>query len=352
MARLPLALGLTVTGLIGIFILSPSPIDATAYTPPPAPALTGAFAPNQALQGGTLLGSEQFHWPEEADVDNQGRVYAGSVGGRIQRIYPDGKVETFADTGGRPLGMDFDKQGNLIVCDSYKGLLSINPDGIISTLTTETDGIPYKFTDDLDIAADGMIYFSDASSKYGQLEYILDMMEARPWGRLIRFDPQTHKTETLLKDLYFANGVAVSQNGEFVLVNETYRYRVTRYWLKGEKAGTSDIFADNLPGFPDGISQSGRGTFWVALATLRNADADAMHPHPFLKNLVAKLPEALRPKPARYGLIAEYDENGTLLRSLHDPDASVAYMVTSVQEHEDYLYLGSIANNALVKLKR
>lgn len=351
MARLPLAIGLTFTGLLTAFVLAPGPIDATSYTPPPAPALEGVFTPNTLLQQGVPLGGNHLHWPEHADVDSQGRVYAGSVGGLVQRIYPDGKVETFADTGGRPLGMDFDAQGNLIVCDSYKGLLSIDPDGKITVLATETDGIPYKFTDDVEVAADGMIYFSDASSKYGQLEYILDMMEARPWGRLIRFDPGTGKTETLLRDLYFANGVALSQNGDFVLVNETYRYRITRYWLKGEKAGTHDVFADNLPGFPDGISQSGRGTFWVALATLRNKQADTMHPYPFFKNLAAKLPKPLHPKPATYGLVAEMDENGTPLRSFHDPDAKVAYMVTAAQEHEGYLYLGSIANNVVVKLK-
>lgn len=351
MSRLPLAIALLASGLIGAFILAPSPIDAAAYTPPVAPPLDGIYAPNTLLQSGTAIGNTHFHWPEDADVDAQGRIYAGSVGGLIQRVYPDGNVETFADTGGRPLGMDFDAQGNLIVCDSYKGLLSISPDGKITVLATETDGIPFRFTDDVEIAPDGMIYFSDASSKFGQTEYMLDMFEARPWGRLIRFDPTSGKAETLLRDLYFANGVAVSKDGDFVLVNETYRYRVTRFWLKGDKAGTHDVFMDNLPGFPDGISQSGRGTFWIALATLRNADADNLHPYPAIKNLVAKLPEALRPKPARYGLVAEVDEAGNPLRSLHDPEGRVAYMVTSAQEHEGHLYLGSIANNAVIRIK-
>jgi sugar lactone lactonase YvrE len=351
MARLTLAIGLITAGAIGAFVLAPSPIDPVAYTPPPAPALEGAYAPNNALQTGVALGSGQFQWPEDADVDSQGRVYSGSVTGLVQRVYPDGTMETFADTGGRPLGMDFDSQGHLIVCDSYKGLLSIDPEGKITVLATETDGIPYKFADDLDIAPDGMIYFSDASSKYGQTEYMLDMFEARPWGRLIRFDPTTGKTQTLMKDLYFANGVAVSKDGDFVLVNETYRYRVARYWLKGEKAGTQDIFMDNLPGFPDGISPSGRGTFWIALATPRNSDADTMHPHPALKKLVAKLPDALRPKPARYGFVVEVDESGKPIRSLQDPEGRVAFMVTSAQEHQGHLYLGSIANNAIVKVK-
>lgn len=351
MSRLPLILVFIFAGLFSIFLLMPSPIDALAYVPPPAPPLEGVFAPNEHLVAGEPLGNDLFHWPEDVDVDAEGRIYAGSVGGLIQRIYPDGKTETFADTQGRPLGMDFDQQGNLIVCDSYKGLLSISPEGKISTLTTGAEDIPFKFTDDVDVASDGMIYFSDASSKYGQLEYIFDMMEARPWGRLLRYNPVTGKTDTLLKDLYFANGVAVSSNNEYVLVNETYRYRVTRYWLRGEKAGTHDVFIDNLPGFPDGIAPSGRGTFWVALATLRNAQGDAMHPYPQIKNLIAKLPDALHPQPAKYGLVAEIDENGKVLRSLHDPDASTAFMVTSAHEHDGFLYLGSISNNAVVRLK-
>lgn len=37
----------------------------------------------------------------------------------------------------------------------------------------------------------------------------------------------------LLKDLYFANGVALSKDESFVLVAETFQYRISRYWLKG-----------------------------------------------------------------------------------------------------------------------
>ena len=36
-------------------------------------------------------------------------------------------------------------------------------DGEITVLSTEYEGVPFLLTDDLDIASDGMIYFSDAS---------------------------------------------------------------------------------------------------------------------------------------------------------------------------------------------
>ncbi len=263
--------------------LKTSPIDPLAWDAPAAPQMTGVLEPNDTLMKAELLGQGQLHGPEDTAVDSQGRVYAGLADGRVVRLDASGKVETFVDTGGRPLGMDFDAAGNLILADAWKGLLRIDPQGKVETLATEADGVPFAFTDDLDIASDGRIYFSDASSKFHQPDYILDLLEARPHGRLLRYDPSTGKTEVLLKDLYFANGVALSANEDFVLVNETYRYRITRYWLKGEKAGQHEVFIDNLPGLPDNLQGDRKGTFWVALPTPRKADADFLHRHPWLK---------------------------------------------------------------------
>ena len=71
--------------------------------------------------------------------------------------------------------------------------------------------MPFRFTDNLDLARDGTVYFSDASSRYGQADYMLDLLEARPHGRLLRYDPASRRTTVLLRDLYFANGVALSR---------------------------------------------------------------------------------------------------------------------------------------------
>ena len=151
------------------------------------------------------------------------------------------------------------------------------------------------------------------------------------------FDPATGKTDVLLKDLYFANGVALSQNEDFVLVNETYRYRIQRYWLKGEKAGTHDLFADNLPGMPDNLQGDRAGTFWVALPTPRKSDADFLQAQPWAKAQLAKLPRSLWPKPASYGLAIALNEKGEIVQSLHDTSGTHLRMVTSVKPVGDYL---------------
>ncbi|MBB1609138.1 MULTISPECIES: SMP-30/gluconolactonase/LRE family protein [unclassified Pseudomonas] len=330
--------------------ITPSPIDPVAWNPPPAPPMTGVLEPNDTLMKAELLGLGQVKGPEDTAVDAQGRVYAGLDDGRVVRL-DNGQVTTFAETGGRPLGMDFDAQGNLIVADAWKGLLKIDAQGKITVLSTEADGVPFAFADDLDIASDGRIYFSDASSRFHQPDYILDYLETRPHGRLLRYDPATGKTETLLKDLYFANGVTLSANEDFVLVNETYRYRIARYWLKGPKAGQQDIFIDNLPGLPDNLQGDRKGTFWVALPTPRKADADFILAQPWLKRQLTKLPRALLPKPVPYGLVIAVDENGQIVRSLHDTSGQHLRMITSAKPVGDYLYFGSLENDRIGRLK-
>ena len=331
--------------------ITPSPIDPLAWQAPTAPAMTGVLEPNDTLMKAELLGRGQLHGPEDTAVDARGRVYAGLHDGRIVRLEADGSVTPFADTRGRPLGMDFDAAGKLIVADAYKGLLSIDPQGQIQVLTSEAEGLPFKFTDDLDIASDGTIYFSDASSRFAQPDYLLDLLEARPHGRLLSYHPGSGETRVLLKDLYFANGVALSADEDFVLVNETYRYRISRYWLKGDKAGSRDVFIDNLPGLPDNLQGDRAGTFWVALPTPRKADADFLHRHPWLKAQLAKLPRALWPKAIPYGFAIALNEQGEIVRSLHDTSGTHLRMVTSVKPVGDYLYFGSLDNDRIGRLK-
>ena len=351
MKKLLVLLLLLITASAIWLAITPSPIQPLGWQPPEAPPMTGVMEPNDTLMKAELLAWGQLHGPEDTAMDSEGRLYAGLHDGRIVRIFADGGQETFADTQGRPLGMDFDSHGNLIVADAYKGLLSIDPQGQISILTTEAESVPFAFTDDLDIASDGTIYFSDASSRFQQPDYLLDLLEARPYGRLLSYDPQSKETRVLLKDLYFANGVALSAAEDFVLVNETYRYRITRYWLKGEKAGSHDVFIDNLPGLPDNLQGDREGTFWVALPSPRKADADLLHRLPWVKQQLAKLPRSFWPKATPYGLVIALNEQGQITQSLHDVTGNHLRMITSAKPVGDYLYMGSLENDRIGKLK-
>ena len=346
-----LLLFLSLFVLLALYLLFwPVPVDTAAWTPPAPPPLTGVYEPNTRLVAVERLGAGAGFAPEGVAFDAEGRMYAGVADGRIFRFEPDGtKPVVFASTAGRPLGMDFDRAGNLVVADAYKGLLAITRDGSVEVLSTEARGVPFRCTNDLDIAADGTIYFSDASSKFPLSVYKEDIVEHRPNGRLLRYDPGTRTTEVVLDRLHFANGVAVSPDQSFVLVVETGEYRVHRVWLTGERKGQSEIFIDNLPGFPDNLTSNGRDKFWLALVSPRNRLLDALMPHPFLRKITLRLPVFMQPKAERYGFVLALDPSGRVVENLQDPSGQYAQISCAV-EHEGNLYFGSIAEDAVGRL--
>ena len=335
---------------VGVAYLAfwPVPISPVEWTPPAPPELTGPFQQNSLLSTTERLALGEGFAPEGIAVDSQNRIYAGFDDGRIIRLQPDGtKPEPFANTHGRPLGMIFDKGGQLIVADANKGLLSIAADGSISTLATESDGAPFRCTNVVDIAADGTIYFSDASNKFPLSNYKADLIEHGANGRLLSYNPNTKTTTTLLKGLAFANGVAVSPDQSFVLVVETGKYRIHRYWLTGAKQGEADIFIENLPGFPDGLSSNRRDRFWLALVTPRDKTLDTLLPYPTLRKVILRLPKFLQPAPKRYSFVLGLDTKGNVTANLQNGSPDCYAQIANAVEHNGFLYFGSIGESTI-----
>ncbi len=98
------------------------------------------------------------------------------------------------------------------------------------------------FPDDLDIAAVGTIWFSEASTRFDRINVVYNMLEGSATGRLISYAPATSKTRVELDGLFFANGVALEPADEYVLVTETGNGRIHRRWLKGDRKGQRDLF--------------------------------------------------------------------------------------------------------------
>jgi sugar lactone lactonase YvrE len=336
--------------LVAYLLAWPVPITPVAWTPPPAPELTGVYAQNSELARIERL-PVNGNKPEDVAIDDRDRIYCGVEDGRIFRFQPDGThPEQFSITFGRPLGLIFDHTGKLIVADATMGLLSIAPDGTVTVLSTSADGVPFRCTNDLDVAQDGTIYFTDSSYKFPLTELKADLLEHRPNGRLLAYDPRTKQTRVALRDLHFANGVAVSPDQSFVLVNETASYSIRRLWLTGAKAGQSDIFIDNLPGFPDGILSNGRDIFWVALVNRRDSTLDRIMPYPFLRKLVMRLPHFFQPDIKRYAFAIGLDHQGHVVRNLQDPSPNCFAQIANVVEHKGMLYFGSIGESAIGRM--
>jgi sugar lactone lactonase YvrE len=349
--KILLAALLLLAAFVAYLLLWPTGMEPVAWTPPPAPKLEGVYAYNEKLKGIQRLVPGVGKGPEGIAVDAVGRIYTGFADGRIVVITPDGAAYTeLANTGGRPLGITFGPNGGIVIADAKKGLLHHGRQ--LSTLLTEADGLPFGFTDDVDnTRLDKNLYFTDASHKFGYGRHMTDLLEHGPNGRLLEYNFATKQTRVLLSGLAFANGVAVGPDDAFVLVNETGAYRILRYWLKGEKAGTHDVFIDNLPGFPDNITYNDRGLFWVALFSPRDAMLDELLPgNAYLRTVVAKMPSFLQPRPKRHAFVLGLDTAGKVVANLQYAGSDAYAPITSVREKGPWLYFGSLTYPAVGRL--
>jgi len=337
--------------LAAYLTLWPTNVDPVGWTPDPIPELEGDLAPNEALSKVTYLFRGLCIGCEDVAISADGAFFGGSEDGNIYafRSLSAKKGDLFAHTGGRPLGMHFDAQENLWVCDATKGLLKVSPEGGVMTMATEHQGKRFKFTNDLDIGRDGKVYFTDTSDKYSSHNYKFDILEHRPRGRFMVYDPKGQQLELLADDLYFANGVALAPDESFALVCETTHYRVRKIWLSGPKKGQSEFILENLPGYPDGISQGGNNVFWLTLISPRKGYLEQLLPKPFLTKMISRLPNFLQPAPTRYGMVLGIDQNGKIIHNLQSSKPNFA-QISSVQETYGQLFFGSLGETGIGRI--
>jgi sugar lactone lactonase YvrE len=337
----------------------PVPIDPVAWEAPVDAGLVDPFEPNDRLRKARLIDLGSHQGPEDVAEGSDGLIYTTTNGGQVIRFDATGNnIEVFAETGGRPLGLEFDSDGSLLVANAYLGLQRITPDGTVEVLTDEYNGEPILYADDVAVANNGMVYFSDASSKFGAMKTggsyeasLMDLMEHGGHGRIYRYDPTTRETSIILDGLNFANGVAISDDQQYLMINETGSYRVLRHWLEGPDAGNTEIVIDNLPGFPDNINNGLNGRFWVGLVAPRNKLLDDMSGKPWLRKLVQRLPASVRPKAVPSSHVIAINADGEVLMNLQDTSARMPAL-TGVCESNNTLWLSSLFGNRVGKLDK
>ncbi|MCQ8895499.1 SMP-30/gluconolactonase/LRE family protein [Limnobacter humi] len=351
---------LPVVVVAGIGLFGETRVEPVAWQPPSPPSRdSGPYQTNTLLESAQVVGTANLKKPESLAVGPDGLVYTGLENGDIVRFKPDVlqatdnpkavPIELVANTGGRPLGLTFHPQGFLVIADGVKGLVRVdiagisNPSTSVKVLSGMVDGVPYKFVDDVAVSPDGRYaYYSDASTKFGLKEVSLDILEHGGHGRLIQYDFETGSARVLLAGLQFANGVAVSADGDYVLINETGAYQIRKVWLKGPKAGKDEVFVDNLPGFPDNIRRDAQGNFWVAFPSPRDKLVDSMAEHPGLRKAMGRFLEVIQFPVKPVAMTVAFSPEGKVVANLQAPKANGYYYVTQVTPVGNTLFLSSV----------
>jgi adipocyte plasma membrane-associated protein len=212
-----------------------------------------------------------------------------------------------------------------------------------------------KFTNDLDLDEEGNIYFTDSSYVRNINRAVELFNEASPTGRLFRFNEITKELVLLVDNIRFANGVQLTPEKDAVLVSELALAQIIKYNLKGPKQGHKEVFL-TLPGFADNIRISPFKTLFVAFANVRQPNRwphsllDFLGEYPTIRTLIGmifNLRTIMLHYVPKYGLLAEYDFNGTLIKSWHDSTAQNIEVITCVTYYQKKLYLGSFYHDYL-----
>jgi sugar lactone lactonase YvrE len=319
-----------------------SSIAPVRWTPPAAPA---ARQP-QRIEVRTI--ALPGTGPEDALIDEDGSVLTGLLDGRILRVSADGStISVLADTGGRPLGLEWLPDGKVLICDANRGLLTLDKDGRVTTLLAEIDGRPMKFCNNADILPDGTIYFTDSSTRFGVDEWMADLLEHSSTGSLYRLTPDGELTR-LATNRPFPNGVALSGDQNTLFFAETASYGLFKLDLTTEDAEPELV--TTIPGLPDNIARGSDGLIWVAVGSPRNTLLDFLLPKPpVLRKVVWGLPESLKPKAADIIEIQAYDDAGNLVHDLRGKHPDFR-MPTGVRERDGKVWLSSIGTTHLATL--
>jgi ribose transport system permease protein len=345
-------------------ILSRLYMSPTYFSLPEAPDAeqpASFYALNDQLGDVSLIGLGKLDGAEDVIFDAQDNLYCGDRLGNIVRFegpdYKEGRV--FAHIGGHPLGLAFDQAGLLYVCVGGMGLYRVHPDGRAEKATDQTNRSPLsiiddsrmRLADDLDIAPDGRIFFSEATTRYDMETWPADALESRGSGRIVCYDPAKNTTRTVLRKLVFPNGVCVETGGQSLLFAESWACRISRYWFAGPKEGQVERVIENLPGYPDNINRASDGNYWMALMGMRSPALDlALRMPDFRRRMALEVApdEWLYPN-INAGCIVKFAADGKVIETLWDRHAENHPMITSMREHKGALYLGGILNNRIGK---
>lgn len=319
------------------------------------------WSPNRRLTAAAPIGLGKIRGAEDCAVDAEGNVYCGDQRGWVWRFrgIEDTEGAIFSRTGGFPCGQVWDADGKLLVAVGGMGIYRIGADGEPELVANKVNRSPLSLIDDsglraiddLDVTPDGSIYASDFSVRTNTAEFLQELVELRPNGRIIRVDPDG-KTSVVASNYVFPNGICTSHDGQSILISSTGLCRVDRLWVSGPRAGQLEPVLENLPGYPDNLTRSSDGNYWMPLCALRTQMSDLLSRYPSVRRRMTRevsIDNWVVPQ-LNVSCVIKFSDSGEILTVLWDESLEYYPMVTGVKERDGYLYLCGISNNRIGKL--
>jgi len=174
--------------------------------------------------------SKQFTFTEGSSVDKQGNVFfTDQPNNKIWEYSADGKLSVFMEDALHSNGTYFDAKGNLITCAETKDqLIAVSPKGKVKVLANDFDGHRLNGPNDVWVAPNGGIYFTDP---YYQRDF-WDRKKPDIEGQNVYFLAKgSSKPVIVVSDMKKPNGIVGTPDGRYLYIadieaNKTYKYTI------------------------------------------------------------------------------------------------------------------------------
>ncbi len=230
-----------------------------AYDPQFAEVL-GDAARLLSLYDQALFSEGPAWWPARDML-----VWSDIEGRRVLGWRPDGAVDVVLDATPFNNGNAVDAEGRLLHCEHGRRCISRTaPDGATTVLVTHFQGRRLNSPNDLAVAADGAVWFTDPT--YG-IQNPRQGCPAQPeldHRSVYRVDPRTGALARMA-DLCQPNGIAFAPDGRVLYVSDSdlERHQIIAFDV-GEDGGLTGrrVFRTIEPGVPDGFCVDAHGWVW------------------------------------------------------------------------------------------
>jgi sugar lactone lactonase YvrE len=343
------------------------------------PPMDAGLLPNDALDRFHVVTSSLTEI-DDIVFDARGYSYISSKNQVFRfRAGNEEDLTVFAEFDGSAGGMNFCPDGRLMVCVAGKGLAFVDEYGALAGAVDIAEELPIRCALSAVAGPDGAVYIAEGTIYHEPIKWYVDLMERRQAGRLIRCDPDTFETEVLLSGLSYPCGVAISRDGKWLLISESWKHTLSKFPLDNIQENHRELVIPNLPGYPGRISYSSDGGYWMCIFAMRTYLVDfVLTEEKYRKEMMRSIDPAYWVRPAlcsgedfleplqaahaitlgilkpwapprSYGLVIKMDEDFEVTKSFHCRTGGKRHGITGVAEKEGELYTVSKGNNMVLR---